>query len=1073
MTLSEPATLGVAMAVVILLAVPGNLAGALPLPGAGTLPHGPSALSATPPPVAVNLTENSSGISLSDVFWGTTVSPRSRILPEEGRLVNATPTQVVLWPGGVAGDSYDPLTNLIFHPRAAGRSTWDTPPTSEAQFVDWCRSIQCTAIFQVPGEINDPAVAAEIVQYTVDTLGFSPAYWEIGNEPGLWTRYNQSWAEWASNLPPSAVSPDQYAQLVQNYSPAMRAVDPGIRILGLPGGSGPYPLAQWVHSTVVLNGPNLSGIAFHSYPPRIGSGTADTLANFYDSINSSSGLMIRGPSSPGGQAQRVQGMLQLACQQSKNVTYRQTGCTNLHIFVTEAGTALSHTIFNSYSSGFPGALDIAAQMTQAMDLNLTNVDIFSAVANTSNSWLSFTGEPRPSYLAYADVLSHLGRVAYSVNLTTPEAYDSGNSSLGGDLYGIATTAPADRDRADLMVVNLNVTTGVNFTPRLPGIASGTPTEVWSWNGSVSNRSYGATDVNVTPSSPAPTPQFFPEGLPGNWSLPAQGLVLFEAYPDGGAPATFEVSGLGVPPPAATPADWFVSVDNHLAVSSWQEDLVVFLPNGTFRPDIPALPLLSRPEQLPRERVAPFYAAVLQISSGAAVSEPVEFAHQWALNLTASLGGTVDPAPAWWNASEPLTVTAALAWDSPYAYRFLGWVGYGPGSFNGTSPSATLVPNGYLRERALFDRLYPVTLQETGLPPGSTWTVTARSSWSVAGQNVSTATVGSSTTGSLLLELGNGTHGFEVQPVAGFRSIPPNGSITVSGGPAFRSIGFVPITPPPPEYAVTFTESGLPAGTWWTVQVRGVSASTAGTSLSLGEANGSYGYQVGREPGYAARPPAFGFVVAGAPVVLSVQFFPVLYPAVWVETGLGPDPAWNVSVDSRWMSSSSSWVTDDLPNGTYAFAVPPVGGLEPSLPTGLFQIRGAGVTINLSFSPPTFAVTFVAQGAGPASEWALRWSDRTVNATGSTLSLSEPNGTYTYDVLAADGYFSSPSHGTLTVGGAPITVRLLFQAQGAAPSPPVWGLAAPALEVTAVIVAAGGLGAILFRWTRPRRPGAGS
>jgi hypothetical protein len=46
------------------------------------------------------------------------------------------------------------------------------------------------------------------------------------------------------------------------------------------------------------------------------------------------------------------------------------------------GSALAHFTYANDSAGFPGALDLAAQAVEAMDLNLTNLDLFAAVANT-------------------------------------------------------------------------------------------------------------------------------------------------------------------------------------------------------------------------------------------------------------------------------------------------------------------------------------------------------------------------------------------------------------------------------------------------------------------------------------------------------------------------------------------------------------------------------------------------------------------------------------------------------------------------------------------------------------------
>src|SRR5208282_5801865 len=84
-------------------------------------------------------------------------------------------------------------------------------------------------------------------------------------------------------------------------------------------------------------------------------------------------------------------------------------------------------------------------------------------------------------------------------------------------------------REDLMVVNLNQLNNVSFAPTLPGYTEGTPAEVWEWN---STNTTGLSGNDIAPASSGPTPQFFPSGLPSNWTIPEQAVALFEAVAGG-------------------------------------------------------------------------------------------------------------------------------------------------------------------------------------------------------------------------------------------------------------------------------------------------------------------------------------------------------------------------------------------------------------------------------------------------------------------------------------------------------------------------------------------------------------
>jgi len=90
---------------------------------------------------------------LSPYLWGTTVSARSELLPDEQQIVNATPTQMIVWPGGAVGDEYDYKNNRTYNENGSA-ATWAV--TNESQFVSWCKPIHCQSIFEVPGEITTP-----------------------------------------------------------------------------------------------------------------------------------------------------------------------------------------------------------------------------------------------------------------------------------------------------------------------------------------------------------------------------------------------------------------------------------------------------------------------------------------------------------------------------------------------------------------------------------------------------------------------------------------------------------------------------------------------------------------------------------------------------------------------------------------------------------------------------------------------------------------------------------------------------------------------------------------------------
>ncbi len=148
------------------------------------------------------------------------------------------------YPGGTWGDHYvwDHPEKSYFAAKGNNENTIITPE----QFVAMCRKCGAEPIFQanalVKGEVSsnwiNPTKIEDIragAQWTAAWVrqankvnGWKVKYWEIGNE--LWIMYR----------------PEEYATIVREYSRAMKAVDPSIKIIacGLSSHVGPFKL-EW------------------------------------------------------------------------------------------------------------------------------------------------------------------------------------------------------------------------------------------------------------------------------------------------------------------------------------------------------------------------------------------------------------------------------------------------------------------------------------------------------------------------------------------------------------------------------------------------------------------------------------------------------------------------------------------------------------------------------------------------------------------------------------------------------------------------------------------------------------
>jgi hypothetical protein len=89
-------------------------------------------------------------------------------------------------------------------------------------------------------------------------------------------------------------------------------------------------------------------------------------------------------------------------------------------------------------------------------------------------------------------------------------------------------------------------------------------------------------------------------------------------------------------------------------------------------------------------------------------------------------------------------------------------------------------------------------------------------------------------------------------------------------------------------------------------------------------------------------------------------------------------------------------------------------------------------------PPTYpttqySVTFTEDGLPADSEWAISLSGITKSSTGSVISLSAVNYTYSWNVSTLSlGFIACPAGGQVTVSGAGVTVHVTFTSSGRCP-----------------------------------------
>jgi YVTN family beta-propeller protein len=237
--------------------------------------------------------------------------------------------------------------------------------------------------------------------------------------------------------------------------------------------------------------------------------------------------------------------------------------------------------------------------------------------------------------------------------------------------------------------------------------------------------------------------------------------------------------------------------------------------------------------------------------------------------------------------------------------------------------------------------YPVSFNETGLLNGTDWSVDVGGM--VNGSN--------GTTHGFLLA--NGTYHFTAGGATGYTSNPASGSITINGTGVEVPIAFVPN----PNFAVFFTETGLPAGRTWSVNLSGAVESDtvrAGvpSNLTFSERNGTYSFQVGAVTGFTVDPSSGPLRVNGSASLLEVTFTAVpeaVFDVTFTETGLSSGTNWSVTLGVTTQSTSNDSIRFTEPNGTYSFVVSSPPGLTASPDFGSIMVNGSEVPQAIAFS----------------------------------------------------------------------------------------------------------------------------
>ncbi|MGA8275518.1 MAG: YncE family protein [Thermoplasmata archaeon] len=249
-----------------------------------------------------------------------------------------------------------------------------------------------------------------------------------------------------------------------------------------------------------------------------------------------------------------------------------------------------------------------------------------------------------------------------------------------------------------------------------------------------------------------------------------------------------------------------------------------------------------------------------------------------------------------------------------------------------------------------------------------------------------------------------------------------------------------------SYNVTFTETGLPVNSSWSVRLDGVGRSSTTDTIGYAETNGSsQPYSVGVVHGYVATP-EFGLaVVSGTAVTIPIVFRalggPTEYTVTFTESGLPSGSTWGVDFNGTTTGSSTSSIVFSALNGTgysYRVTAGPTG-YDATPSQGTLDVSGANVVQTVDWrvhtSPELYAVTFTETGLAFGTSWAVTLNGSMRGTATSTISFQEPNGSFAFTVGNVSGFTANRASGTLQVDGSNSSITIAFSPSSPATSTP--------------------------------------
>lgn len=253
-----------------------------------------------------------------------------------------------------------------------------------------------------------------------------------------------------------------------------------------------------------------------------------------------------------------------------------------------------------------------------------------------------------------------------------------------------------------------------------------------------------------------------------------------------------------------------------------------------------------------------------------------------------------------------------------------------------------------------------------------------------------------------------------------------------------NVDYLPLTSRWATSTVTFVETGLPAGTSWSVSFGQSSITSSTTTIVFEQTNGmqmSQSYVIPSVPGFRTSSGSGSVFLNGTDKIITLSFSPYSYQVAFVEKGLQAGASWTVTLGSSTKTSTSSTITFTETNGTYAYTVGGVQGYQTPSSTGKTTVNGVTDTVSVDFTQITYVLTIDEVGLPSGSSWTVSVDGVNHTSTAPTMTLSLTTGNYTILITGPSGYTLSVPSSNITIDYSNTTFAVQFAHQSGSTQSP--------------------------------------